>query len=153
IYAFEDTVRFNDGGHAQMVGSIQYELPLDADHLSAIHARFGSQDALANQLIKTVVDKSVYMTGPLMSSKESYAEKRNALIWYVEDQVNDGVYRTLQREQRVKDPITDQEKTITVVEIVLKNGMPDRQEEAVLKSFAIKPFNFSITQLKYDDQV
>ena len=34
------------------------------------------------------------MTGPLMSSKESYAEKRNELLRLMEDQVQRGVYRT-----------------------------------------------------------
>lgn len=154
IYEFQNQVRFNDGGHATMHGSIQYEMPLDVDNLTSIHVRFRSPEAVQRQLIETVVNKSVYMTGPLMSSKESYAEKRNSLIHFVEDQVENGVYQTTQRDARIKDPITGAEKTATVVEIVGgKDGRPMRQEEAVLTSFGIKPFNFSITQLSYDDAV
>jgi len=153
IYEFDNKVRFNDGGHAQMVGSIQFELPVDATNLTAIHQKFGSQEAVQAQLVKTVVDKSVYFSGPLMSSKESSAEKRGALIWYVEDQVEGGVYRTRQHNQRKVDELTGVEQTITIVEIVEQNGKPARQEEAVLTSFGIKPFNFSITSLDYEDRV
>lgn len=147
-------VRFNDGAHGTLNGSIQYELPTDHESLTALHIRFGSQEAIQNQLIKTIVDKSVYMTGPLMSSKESYAERRNSLISYIEDQVENGVYRTKQRDERQRDPITGFEKTVTVVEIVIdEHGNPARQEEAVLAQFGIKPFNFSISGLDYEPQV
>lgn len=154
IYAFQNKIRFNDGGHAVMNGSIQYEMPTDEDHLLAILVRFGSQEAVQEQLVKTVVDKATYMTGPLMSSKESYAEKRNSLIWYVEDQVRGGVYKTTQSDVREKDPITGIEKTMTVVKLVKdEQGTVMRQEEAVLAEFGIKPFNFAITDLPYDDAV
>lgn len=146
-------VRFNDGGHGTMYGSIQYEMPLDEKNLTALHTRFGSQEAIQKQLIETVVNKSIYMTGPLMSSRESFAEKRNDLIRFVEDQVSGGVYRTTSKEVRTKDSITGADKTITVVEVVMKDGIPDRQEEAVLSSFGIRAFNFSISRLPYDGDV
>ncbi len=152
-YPFTISMRFNDGGHGVLKGSIQYEMPLADARLTALHTRFGSAEAIQRQLIETVVNKSVYMTGPLMSSKESYAEKRNYLISYVEDQITHGVYRTTQRDIRINDPLTGAEKTQTVVEIVLKDGQPARQEEPVLEEFGIKTFNFSIDELKYEDAV
>lgn len=153
MYDIETEVRFNDGGHGTLHGSVQYEMPLDAKSLTALHTRFGSPEAIKKQLIETVVVKAVYMTGPLMSSKESYAEKRNALISDVEDQISNGVYKTTQREMKVLDPLTAQEKTAIVVEIVQVNGQPARQEEAVLRGFGIRTFNFSIKKLPYDPEV
>lgn len=157
FYRFSIPVRFNDGGHADMIGSVQYEMPLDDKNLIALHTRFGSPEAIQKQLIETVTDKSVYMTGPLMSSKESYAEKRNYLIRFVEDQIERGVYKTTQREMRVKDQMTGADKTITVVEVSTKDGLPERQEEAVLTAFGIRTFNFAVTEVKYekslDDQI
>jgi hypothetical protein len=69
-------------------------MPFDEQNLTGLHVRYGSHEAIAQQLIRTVVEKAVYMTGPLMSSKESYAEKRNELLRLMEDQVQRGVYRT-----------------------------------------------------------
>jgi len=152
-YVFEIPVRFNDGGHGKMIGSIQYEMPIDPKHLTDLHVRFGSQKAIETQLIQTIVNKSIYMTGPLMSSKESFAEKRNYLLSYVEDQIQNGVYKTFQKEVKTNDPLTGVEKTVTIVEIALENGVPLRQDKAVLQEFGIRTFNFAISSLPYDDAV
>lgn len=153
IFEINTSVRFNDGGHGKLYGSIQYEMPLDDSNLTELHKKYGSPEAIKNQLIQTVVNKSVYMTGPLMSSKESYAEKRNSLIALVEDQITNGVYKTISRDSRVIDPITGIEKTLTIVEIVQKDGILQRQESPVLAEFGIRTFNFSIDSLPYDEEV
>ncbi|MBI3573242.1 MAG: hypothetical protein HY092_03525, partial [Candidatus Kerfeldbacteria bacterium] len=87
-------VRFNDGGHADMSGSISWNMPMDDKSIIDLHVRYGSQAGVEQRLVRTVVEKSVYMTGPLMSSRESYNERRNELIHDIEDQIQHGVYRT-----------------------------------------------------------
>jgi hypothetical protein len=152
-YEFQVPVRFNDGGHGTMVGSLNYELPLDDAKLTQLHIKYGSQEAIQKQLVETVTDKCVYMTGPLMSSKESYAEKRTSLIHYVEDQIINGVYKTTQREVKVKDPMTGQDKTATIVEIVVTKQGFERQEEPVLLNYGIRVTNFAVKGLPYDEDV
>jgi hypothetical protein len=147
-------VRFNDGGHADLQGSISYDYPLDDKNLTEIHTKFGSPEAVQAQLVKTVVDKSLYMTGPLMSSKESYSEKRNQLISLVEDQVSNGIVRTFQHEQKVADPITGLDKVVTVVDVLTgTDGRVQRQESPQLTIFGIRPLNFSLTEVRYDATV
>lgn len=153
IYKFAYQIRFNDGGHATMNGSIQFDMPVDRENLIKIQSKFGTEDAVKTQLLQTVVNKCLYMTGPMMSSKESYAEKRNYLINYVEDQITNGIFKTATRETSIKDQLSGAEKTITLVEVVLKNGIPERQEDAVLKEFGIRAFNFSIETMPYDPVV
>lgn len=152
-YDFQVPVRFNDGGHGTLIGSVNYELPLDPEHLTQLHIKYGSQEAIQKQLIETVTNKCVYMTGPLMSSKESYAEKRTSLIRYVEDQIMNGVYRTMQKEVRVQDQMTGADKTVTLVEIVQNGATAERQEEAVLTMYGIKTSNFAVSQLPYEEAV
>lgn len=147
-------VRFNDGGHGTICGSVQFELPLDVVNLAKIHTKFKGQAAVKSALIETITGKSVYLAGPLMSSRESYAEKRNDLLFYIEDQIQHGVYKTVQVDKHVKDPITSQDRTVTVTELVIgKDGKPQRQEAAVLEQFGIKAFNFAIKRLPYDAKV
>lgn len=147
-------IRFNDGGHGRLFGSVQYEMPNDVLHLTMLHTNFGSQEAVEKQLVETVTGKSVYLVGPLMSSRESYAEKRNDLLHYVADQIQGGVYRTHQTTESIKDPLTGEYKTVTIAEIVTdKNGQLERQEDPVLTQFGIKTFNFTIKRLPYDDNV
>lgn len=153
-YEFKVQIRFNDGGHGTLNGSLNYEIPLSPEALTNIHIKYGSQEAIQKQIVETVTNKCVYMTGPLMSSKESYAEKRTSLIHFIEDQIENGVYKTTQKEVKTKDSITGIEKTVTVVEIV-KNaeGVLERQEEAVLRSLGIRTSNFAVTGLPYDEAV
>ena len=147
-------VQFNEGGHGKMCGSIQFEMPLDVTNLNKIHTKFGSQAAVQRNIVETMMGKAVYLSGPLMSSRESYAEKRNDLIFHVEDQVQNGVYKTSQKEVRTKDQISQQEKSVTIVEIVKgKDGKAERQEESVLNDFGIKAFAFAINKLPYDAAV
>lgn len=153
-YEFELPCRFNDGGHGTIIGSMNYQMPLDVVNLTKIHVNYGSMEAVQKQLVETVVNKCVYMTGPLMSSKESYAEKRTSLINYIEDQIQNGVFRTIQKDVKTKDPITNLEKTVTVVELVQNAaGVFERQEKSVLTDYGIKTSNFAVTKLPYDATV
>lgn len=76
-------IRFNDGGHGSISGSVRWYMPSDEKAILKLHTDFGSHTAVEQQLVRQVVTKSVYMTGPLMSSKESSAEKRNDLLSYI----------------------------------------------------------------------
>jgi hypothetical protein len=103
-------VRFNDGGHGNISGSLRYSLPADENKMLEIHKTFHSMEAINHELIQQVVNKGVYMSGPLMSSRESYAEKRADLINYITDQIVFGVYRTEHEQVKTNDPLTGQEK-------------------------------------------
>jgi len=147
-------VKWNDGGHATISGSVRYDLPMEKESLIKIHSIFGSQESIEAQLIKTNIEKAIYMTGPLMTSKESYAEKRNDLIYYIEDQASRGVYKTKQIEVRETDPLTNEEKMVTKVEIVEKTpGQPVRQEESPIKTYGVRLYNISINGIEYDKSV
>ena len=157
--------RFNDGANGWVCGSLRYELPRDEKSMIELHKIFGSEDAMEHQLIEPVIQKSVYMSGPLMSSKESYAERRTDLIQYIKDQTESGVYSTRTITKRVSvnelgitggdDTGTNTRyKTIEVATIATdKNGNPLRQEESPLGRFGVKVYNFSITGLRYDETV
>jgi hypothetical protein len=154
IFQFKKQVRFNDAGHAVMTGSVQFDMPIDNAHLSLVQSKFGTEEAIKKQLLETVVNKCLYMTGPMMSSKESYAEKRSYLINYVEDQISNGIFKTIAKDTTVKDQLTGTEKAVTSVELLRgSDGQPLRQEEAVLKEFGVRAFNFSIDELDYDSTV
>jgi hypothetical protein len=145
--------RFYDGGHAKISGSVRVDLPLDEKSLTALHIRFGSQDAIEHAVVGTVFEKSVYMAGPLMSSKESYAEKRPLLIFYIEDQALHGVYQTTTQDVRMKDPITGVEKTVTLTKIIENPKAPGgmaRQEVSPLQEFSLRCYNLAINQITYD---
>lgn len=144
-------VRFNDGGHGTIFGSIQYELPANEEKLNALHRKYKTMDRVQTDLVETATNASLYLVGTLMSSKESYSEKRNDLIHYVTDQVQNGIYRTRQKTDWIKDPITGETKQVTSAEIILgADGIPLRQEISPLLAYGIRVFNFTVNKLPYD---
>ena len=147
-------IRFNDGGHANLSGGVTLQMPLDETNLIALHTNYGSQLAIENSLIRPVFEKAIYMTGPLMSSAESYAAKRPFLLSYIEDQATRGVYQTQIKDEKEKDLITGIEKTKSTVKFI-EGG--DKQilriEESPLKKFGIIAFGLSINEVKYDVEV
>jgi hypothetical protein len=78
-------LRFNDGGHANVSGVVSWEMPIDHEQLIKIHRKFGSAVAIEQQIIRPTIESAAYTSGPLMSSTESAAEKRNMLLQYMQD--------------------------------------------------------------------
>lgn len=149
-------VRFNDGGHGNISGSVSYDLPTDATAMTKIHSTFGSQESLERRLMSQAVQKAVYMTGPLMSSKESAGESRSDLMNFISDQISNGVYRTEKTETKVTDVLSGQEKTVTVVRLVAdpKNpGLYLREEASPIQEFGMRVYNMTIKNITYDAAV
>lgn len=146
-------VRFNDGGHAQISGSVRWNMPVDHSAILKIHTDFQSQAAVEQQLIKQTLTKAVYMTGPIMSSQESYAAKRNDLLTYIEDQAQKGVYKTWSHEVKTKDELSGVEKTVTAVTVVEKDGNLVRQETSPLLKYSITINGLALNSIDYDKTV
>lgn len=144
---------WNDGGKSSVSGSIRWAMPTDDKSIIELHSNFGTQDAIERQLVKTNVEKAVFLTGPLMSSKESYAEKRSDLIYLIEDQANKGVYRTRTVEQEITDELTGEVKKERIVKVLETNGVQQRQEVSTVTRYGIKLYNVAINSIAYDSNV
>jgi hypothetical protein len=111
--------------------------------------------AIDHELVRQVVNKSVFMSGPLMSSRESYAERRADLINYITDQIVYGVYRTAHESTKTTDPLTGQEKEVDVVRPKLgagPNGF-EREEDSPIQKFGMSASNITINAIDYDPVV
>jgi hypothetical protein len=158
-YMFESTadrdtsikLQFNDGGTAQLHGSVNWEMPLDTDGIIKIHKAFNSPEGIESRAVVKMLDAATYLSGPLMSSTESAGERRAELVQVINDQAMRGVYVTQVRTVSQKDPLSGQDKTTNVTEIVRNNdGTPKRQQGSVLDEFNIKLQPISIKLLDYD---
>lgn len=146
-------LRFNDGGHANVSGVVSWEMPVDHDHLIMIHRKFGNIKSVEQQIIRPTLESAAYTSGPLMSSTESAAEKRNLLLQYMQDQAKNGTYQTRTVSLKVPDPLTGVEKTVNAAEIVMGGGIPVREQESATKVFGINLLPMTINQIKYDDAI
>lgn len=149
-------VRFNDGGHGNISGSLRYSLPSNPNQMIELHRTYHNMDAIDHDLLRQVVNKGVYMSGPLMSSRESYAEKRADLINFITDQIEYGVYRTEHETVKTTDPLTNQEKVVDLVRPKVKTGSPngiEREEESPIQRYGIVASNITINGIDYDETV
>ncbi len=149
-------VRFNDGGYGNISGSLRYTLPTDPNQMIALHQTYHSMEAIDHELVRQVVNKGVYMSGPLMSSRESYAEKRADLINYITDQIQYGVYRTEHDQVKTTDPLTGQEKVVDIVRPKQNPHFPsgiEREEESPIQKFGMGASNITINGIDYDPVV
>lgn len=149
-------VRFNDGGHGNISGSLRYSLPSSANQMVELHKTYHNQEEIDHALVRQVVNKCVFMSGPLMSSRESYAEKRADLINAITDQIENGVYRTEHSVVKTVDPLTGQEKEVDLVRPLLKAGAPngiERQEVSPFQKFGMNASNITINAIDYDETV
>lgn len=144
-------LRFNDGGHANLYGSSQWEMPLDCPSIIAIHKTFASAAGVESAAVSKMIDSAVYLAGPLMSSTESSGERRAELVQYINDQAEKGVYVTQVVEKEITDPITGAKKEVAITQIVRdRDGNPRRQQGSILQDFHIKLLPMSISEIRYD---
>lgn len=146
-------LRFNDGGHANLNGSVNWEMPLDEKSILNIHKKFGSAAGVETNAVGKMLDAAIYLAGPLMSSTESSGARRSELVQYINDQAENGVYVTSVKNIVEKDTAGN-EVTISVTEIQhYTNGTPKRQQGSILSTFNLKLLPLSISDLKYDSIV
>jgi regulator of protease activity HflC (stomatin/prohibitin superfamily) len=147
-------IRFNDNGHGKIGGTIDWEMPSEPICLQNLFERYRTQDAVETQLIRPTLERSIYMSGPLMSSTESAAERRAELLQIIEDQIDNGIFarETIQEEQI--DTITKEKHKVNIIRL-LKNedGSQARQADSPLKEFCIKTFNLTLNNIQYDPEV
>ena len=160
-YKFGDTkecktglsIRFYDGGHATVCGSVSWEMPLDEKSIIAIHKSFRSAEGVEQQAINRSMESAAYFSGPTMSSLESAAGRRNELLTIINDQMINGVYKTVSKTVEHVDPITNVKRQVTATEIVMKEGQPVRAQESYVSAFNIKMLPLTVSRLAYDPAV
>ena len=149
-------VIFNDASDGLIYGSLRVKLPTDREHMLRIQTDYNGTDRLMNDLIRPTVTKVVYASGPLMSAFESYAEKKNNLIEYITDQLNNGVYTTTVRTAETVDPITGEKKTQKVAALIPDSAAPGgyrRSESSPFEYYGIEIGQVSVSKIDYADKV
>ena len=147
-------IRFNDQGKAVVSGGIRAKMPLDEANLRKIHETYGSWAAVEKELVERVLNRAVYMTGPLMSSKESASDRRTEIISYIEDQALNGNYKTLIKTEEITDEKTGLTKEVKEATILTnEDGTYQRQNESELREYGITVDTLDIKRIEYDPNV
>ena len=149
-------VIFNDASDGKIYGSLRVKLPTDPVYLARIQTDYNGMDRLMQDLVRPTVTKVIYASGPLMSAFESYAEKKNDLIEYITDQLNNGVYKTTVKVIETIDPATGEKKTVKIASLIPDENAPGgykRSESSPFAYYGLEIGQVSVSKIDYSDKV
>lgn len=149
-------VIFNDASVGYIYSSLRVKLPTDIEHLSIIQTAYTGMDRLMNDLVAQNVVKVIYASGPLMSAFESYAEKKNDMVFYINDQLTYGVYKTAIREVETEDTFTGETKRVKIASLISDENAPNgyvRSEKSPFSAYGVEIDQVSISEITYDEKV
>ncbi|MBN1971539.1 MAG: hypothetical protein JXR48_04135 [Candidatus Delongbacteria bacterium] len=147
------SVRFNDGAQAWISGSVRFVIPTDPEKLIKLRKQFGTFDKIKKELVMQVVNEAIYLTASLMSSKESYTNRRNLFSDWAQDQAANGVFRTRAEEITTKDPISGDIVTKTEIQIMRDSEGKILRKESALSEYGIELKNFVVQNIKYPENI
>lgn len=148
-------VRFNDGSLCDISGTLRNVMPTDpVDAINLVikrgHKKYADVEA---KLILPHVRNSLRLTANLMSARESYAEKRTDFLYWATDQIQKGIYQTVEETKKIKDLISGETVTRVTKRIRLgDDGLPLRQMNPI-EGTGIRLVNFEVKIFEYADRV
>lgn len=148
-------VTFNDGGWANMDSIIRFASPTDTDKQREFHRMFAGSEKVVEAAVWAHLADAMKSSGPVMSTSEHQSARRSEYNALVQEQLDRGVFEMRKVERQLLDQTDDKGKPITVyaTEVILdKNGKPEVTKASPLTDFGIKVTQFSITDVRYDDQ-
>ena len=149
-------VIFNDASDGMIYGSLRVKLPTETTYLERIQTDYNGMERLMQDLVRPTVTKVIYASGPLMSAFESYAEKKNDLIEYITDQLNNGVYKTTVRQEEVVDPVTGETKTVKIASLIADENSPGgfkRSESSPFQYYGLEIGQVAVSKIDYSKKV
>jgi len=144
------TVRFNDGGTADVSGSIKFKLSSNNDNQKELHEDFKSFRAVRVDLIRQVVAEALMQTASIMKAEESYSSRRAEFTALVEDQIKYGIYDTELIEKITKDAEGNDFIKRSVKIIYDKTGKPIIRKPSPFLRYKIEILQFVIKNLDFD---
>lgn len=147
------TVRFNDGGQAQISGSLKFRLSqVESDQIT-LHRDFKSFAAVKKDLILQTIVEAMMQTATLMKAEEIYSSRRAEFTALVEEQIRRGIYETLLEEKEITDPEGNRFIDRTVKIKLGENGQPIIRKPSPFSLYKIEILQFVIKEIDFDKTI
>lgn len=142
-------VRFNDGSEAGIKGKITFRLPTNIEQQKKLHIEYHDFDNVVKNLIRPNVEESLKQAATLMTAEESYSTGRANFISAAEQQVKQGIFKTISKESDSDDGTV--RRTIRIA--MSENGQPIIQKPTILKEYGIEITQFTVSDFEFDEVV
>lgn len=146
-------VRFNDGGTADISGSLKFRLSTREEDQLRLHEDFKSYASVQNDLIRQVLTEALMQTATLMKAEESYSTRRSEFTTLAEAQVERGIFETVSREERRLDA-EGNDFIERIVEVKRgEDGNPVVRKKSPLLRYNIEVLQFVIKDIDFDSTI
>jgi hypothetical protein len=145
-------VRYQDGGTGKVFGKARFALPNEEATMIRLHKDFRSNEAVAYKLIKTLVEESMNLTAGLMTSEESYAEKRSIFTQWAEEQIASGKFYTILETIEEKHEATNESVMRKVPVIQYGEDKLPKHHNSDFKAYGITVSGFQITDWDFEQK-
>ncbi len=144
-------VRYQDGGMGTIYGNARFALPNDEAMMLDLHKAFRSNYGVANKLIKPVAQEALNLTAGLMTSEESYTQKRGIYTRWAKEQMGRGIFHTELREIVIEEePGKQTVKKIPVIKFG-EDGQPSISKSDLLE-YGINLTGFQVTEWNFEEK-
>lgn len=153
VYARPIQVRFNDGGTADISGSLKFRLSTREEDQLRLHEDFKSYSSVQQDLVRQVLTEALMQTATLMKAEESYSTRRSEFTTLAEEQVEKGIFETVSREERRLDA-EGNDFIERIVQIKRDDdGNPVVRKISPLRRYNIEVLQFVIKDIDFDDTI
>lgn len=146
-------VRFNDGGTADISGSIKFRLSLKEEDQLLLHQDFKNYNKVQSDLVRQVVTEALMQTATLMKAEESYSSRRSEFTTLAEQQIRQGIFETESKEEKYLNPDGKEfiERTVRVKHNA--DGNPSIRKISPFKRYNIQILQFVIKDIDFDSTI
>lgn len=146
-------VRFNDGGTADVSGSIKFRLSLKEDNQLLLHSDFKGYAAVQADLVRQVITESLMQTATLMKAEESYSTRRSEFTALAEEQIMYGIYETVSDIREVKDAEGNVFVERSTKVKLDEDGKPLVRKVSPFRRYDIEVIQFVIKDIDFDKTI
>ncbi|MCP4161162.1 MAG: hypothetical protein GY760_13900 [Deltaproteobacteria bacterium] len=152
------TVRFGDGGTAEIGSVTQWRMPLLDDQVVKVHRNFRSFNSLAAQVRQWVIEVEK-QTASTFKADETYSTRRGEFSQLITDQIANGLYATTTEEVEVatgeKDDLGETVMAINTRVIIKRDdsGAPVVIKRGIFQEYNLELVNHSLKDIDYDETI
>jgi len=146
------TVRFGDGGTAEIGSVTQWRLPLIDEPVTKIHRNFRSSIALQAQVRQWIIDVEK-QTASIFKADETYSTRRGEFAQLISDQIVNGLYQTETVQVEVATNEVDEDGIVimsmsnrTVIKRD-KDGTPFIVKIGIFKEYGLELVNHTLKDI------
>jgi regulator of protease activity HflC (stomatin/prohibitin superfamily) len=152
------TVRFGDGGTAEIGSVTQWRMPLGDVPIIKIHRNYRGFASLSAQVRQWIIEVSK-QTASTFKADETYSTRRGEFSQLITDQIANGLYATI--IEKVLTPTNEEDEEGNVImasstRVVIKtdaDGFPIIIKPGIFKEYGLELVNHTLKDIDYDETI